>query len=29
MAIKTPTINGIIRMTEFDLLRTKIKQGYM
>ena len=29
MAITTPVINRIIRMTEFDLLRTAIKQGNM
>ena len=29
MAIKTPTINSVIRMTEFDLLRTSITQGNM
>lgn len=29
MAITTPVINRIIRMTEFDLLRTAVKQGNM
>ena len=29
MAIKTPTINRIIRMNEFDLLRTSIVPGNM
>lgn len=29
MAVKTPTINKIIRMTEFDLLRTSVSAGNM